>query len=88
MHGWHSGSFETPRHPCVELIRRFADTGSIGRADGTTLTCCAHPLEKVGVEIERQEKSVLSPAQRFTFLGVVWDFTTIQASLCTILLHV
>lgn len=31
--------------------------------------------------MERQEKSVLSPAPRFTFLGVVWDFTTIQASL-------
>ncbi len=56
----------------------MVDSHSI-RADGGSASrfrSCSH--ESAGVKTERQE-SVLSPAQRTTYLGVVWDSLTMQA---------
>ncbi len=43
--------------------------------------CRFGPHERVGVTAKRQKKSVLSPLQRTTFLGEVWDSTSMQARL-------
>ena len=37
-------------------------------------------IKKLGLRLNAK-KSVLSPLQRTTFLGVVWDLTTMQAHL-------
>ncbi len=38
-------------------------------------------MKKLGLRHKRQEKCALSPLQRTTFLGVIWDSTSMQARL-------
>ncbi len=53
-----------------ELHRRLVDSISVASVCSAASRCRAGPHERVGVTDKRQ-KSVLSPLQRTTFLGVV-----------------
>ncbi len=75
-----SGSTATPGHPHTKLYGRLVDSSSISPYGGSTLRCCSRPYERVGVKLNAK-KSVLSPLQRTTYMGVVWDSTTMQAKL-------
>ncbi len=75
-----SGSSATPGHPHTQLHRRLVDFSSFRADGGSTSRCRSRSYETVGVKAKRQE-SVLSPLQRTTYLGVVWDSTTMQARL-------
>ncbi len=66
-------------HPHTQLHRRLVDSRSI-RADGRDLNrdvVLAH-MKVLGLRLNAK-KSVLSPLQRTTYLGVVWDSTAMQA---------
>ncbi len=75
-----SGSVATPGHPHTELYRRLVDTSSIGAVGGSASRCRSRPYERIGVKTKWQEKCV-SPTLRITYLGIVWDSTTMQALL-------
>ncbi|KAI2649994.1 ORF V: Enzymatic polyprotein [Labeo rohita] len=76
MHGCSTGSSATPGHPHFELHRRLAHSGPVSRACASTSGCRPSSSQISGVE-----KSILSPTQRTTYLGVVWDSITMQAQL-------
>ncbi len=80
VRGCCTGSSATPGHPHTQLHRRLVDFSSFRADGGSTSRCCSRSHERVGVKINAK-KSVLSPFQRTTYLGVVWDSTTMQARL-------
>ncbi|KAI2645709.1 Gag-Pol polyprotein [Labeo rohita] len=59
-----------------QLHRLLFDLSSVRADGGSTSRCCFCLHERAEVE-----KSVLSPLQTLTYLGVVWDLTTMQARL-------
>ncbi len=63
-----------------ELNRRLVDSSSVASVGSAALRCCAGPHEGDGITAKRQ-KSMLYPLQRTTFLGVVWDSTSMQTCL-------
>ncbi len=63
-------------HPHTQLHRQLVDSRSIRADGGSTSRCCSRSHESVRLNAK---KSVLSPALRTTYLGVVWDSTTMQA---------
>ena len=70
MRGCSSGSSETPGHSRIE----FSTIGwfSSVRADGSSASRCRSVSQRLGLRLN-VKKSVLLPAQRTTFLGVLWD---------------
>ncbi len=70
------GSSATPGHPHTQLHRRLVDFSSF-RADQDVVLA---QMKELGLRLNAK-KSVLSPLQRTTYLGVVWDSTTMQARL-------
>ncbi|KAL0152958.1 hypothetical protein M9458_051736 [Cirrhinus mrigala] len=78
VYGCSSGSSATPGHPHTKLFRRLVDISS-NRADGgSTSRCCSRSHERAWLRLNTK-KSVLSPPQRTTYLGVVWDSSAMQA---------
>ncbi len=77
MRGCYSDSSANLGHLHIELYWLLVDISSI-RADGSSSRCHPCPYECAGV---KAEKTVLSPAQRTIYLGVVWDSTMMQAHL-------
>ncbi len=63
-----------------ELDRRLVDSSSVALVGSAASRC--RP-ERVGVTANHQ-KSVLSPLQRTTFLGMIWDSTSIQTRLSAV----
>lgn len=67
-----------PQRQLINLYCRLED-GLIRRAWTLTSGCCPSSyLKSLGLNAK---KSVLSPAQRTAYLGVVWDSITIRAQL-------
>ncbi len=63
-----------------ELLRQLVDSSSVASVGSSASRCRSCPHEKVGVTDKCQEKCV-SPIERTTFLGVIWDSTSMQARL-------
>ncbi len=78
VRGCCTGSSATPGHPHTQLHRRLVDFSSFRAVGGSTSRCRSSSHERVGVKTKCKEKS---PFQRTTYLGVVWDSTTMQARL-------
>ncbi len=55
-----------------ELHRRLVDSSSVTSVGSSASRCRSCPHERVGVMANRQ-KSMLSPLQRITLLGVEWE---------------
>ncbi len=78
--GCSTSSIEAAGHPHTKLYRRLADSSSVGDGGGETSrsrVVLAH-MKQLGLRLNAK-KSVLSPVQRTTYLGVVWNSTTMQA---------
>ncbi len=63
-----------------ELYRRLVDFSSVASVGSSASRCRSCQHEKLGLRLNAK-KSVLSPLQRTTFLGVIWDLMSMQARL-------
>ncbi len=59
--------------PC--LHRRLVDSISVASVGSSASRCRSCHMKKFGLRLNAK-KSVLSPLQRTTFLGVIWDSTS------------
>ncbi len=69
-----------------ELHRQLVDSSSVASVGSAASRCRSGPHERSGVQLNAK-KSVLSPLQRTTFLGVVWDSKSMQARLSPTLIE-
>ncbi len=77
---FHQVHGEASGHPGAKLYRLLTYTGPVS-GDGRSISRC-RPWPHLSLVLRlNTKKSVLSPAQRTTFLGVVWDSITMRAQL-------
>ncbi|KAJ8004404.1 hypothetical protein DPEC_G00135360 [Dallia pectoralis] len=74
------GAVAPPGHTHPQLHRRLVDSGSVEHLAVRHRDVVLAHINKLGLRLNAG-KSVLSPVQVTTFLGVVWDSTTMRAHL-------
>ncbi len=65
----------------INYIEQLVDSSSVASVGSAASRCRSGPHERVGVTAKHQKNILFSPLQRTTFLGMVWDSTSMQARL-------